>query len=92
MAFGSWDISEIKAVNLPQKVATAFTEVTGELTGADYVPVLYVGKQVVNGTNYCLIAVRHLVIPNDTPILVKFVIHVDDNNKATLKSISRLGL
>jgi hypothetical protein len=74
---GSWEIDEIKAVNLPQKVASAFIAVTGDLVGADYMPVLYVGKQLVNGTNYCLIAVQTLAVPNSPKHLVKMII--DDN-------------
>ncbi|MBQ7155902.1 MAG: hypothetical protein IJR85_10170 [Synergistaceae bacterium] len=44
---GSWEIDEIKSVNLPQKVQSAFTAVMGDLVGADYMPVFYVGKQLV---------------------------------------------
>ena len=49
---GAWNVDEMKGCNLPQKVASAFTAVTGELVGADYMPVLYVGSQDVNGRNY----------------------------------------
>ena len=49
---GGWDISELKSCNLPQKAQSAFTGATMDLVGADYEPVLYVGKQLVNGTNY----------------------------------------
>ena len=89
---GSWDASEIKVVNLPQKVASAFTAVTSEIVGADYQPVLYVGKQLVNGTNYCLLALKTAVAPNAASTLVKMVIHEDTDGKYVLKSISRIAL
>ena len=46
---GGWNIDEMKGVNLPQKVQSAFTEITSGLVGAEYEPVLYVGSQLVNG-------------------------------------------
>ena len=89
---GEWDISEIKSTNLPQKVASAFTAVTGELVGADYQPVLYVGKQIVNGTNYCILAVQRLVIPNGEKRLVKMIINEASDGKASLVSVSGIAL
>lgn len=89
---GNWDISELRAVNLPQKVQSAFTSVTSDIVGADYQPVLYVGKQIVNGTNYCLLAVKTTVTAAPASTLVKMVIHEDLEGNAVLKSISRVAL
>ena len=89
---GGWDISEMKVTNLPQKVCSAFTVVTGELTGADYQPVLYVGKQIVNGTNYCVLAIQRLVVHNPEQRLVKMIINVDSSGKTSLVSISGIAL
>lgn len=52
---GGWNIADMTPCNLPQKAASAFSGVMDGLTGADYEPVLYVGKQIVNGTNYGVI-------------------------------------
>ena len=38
MLLGGYEIDEVKSANLPQKVATEFTAVTGELVGAEYQP------------------------------------------------------
>ena len=56
-SLGAWNIDEMKGCNLPQKAQSAFTAVTGGMVGADYQPVLYVGSQLVNGTNYCIFCV-----------------------------------
>ena len=90
--FGSWNYDEIKGVNLPQKVATAFTAVTGELVGADYQPVLYVGKQVVNGTNYCILAVQRIIAPAGEKRLVKMIINEAPDGKASLVCVSGIAL
>ena len=92
MLLGGWNFDDVKAANLPQKVASAFTAVTGELVGADYMPVAYAGSQVVNGVNYCIIALQTIVTPNSEKLLVKMMINVDSNNKASFVSVSGLGI
>ena len=89
---GGWNIDEMKGVNLPQKVQSAFTLVTSELAGADYEPVLLVGSQVVNGTNYCILAVQTLTTANPEKHLVKMIINIAVNGSAKLKSVSRIEL
>ena len=89
---GGWNIDEMKSVNLPQKVASAFTEITSGLVGAEYMPVLYVGSQLVNGTNYCIIALQTLVTQETQKRLVKMVIHVDLDGATSLVSIRGVSL
>lgn len=89
---GAWNIDEMKSVNLPQKVQSAFTAVTGELVGADYQPVLYVGRQIVNGTNYCVFAIQTLVTAKPEKRLVKMIIHEAIDGAASLVSVSGVAL
>ena len=89
---GAWDISELKGCNLPQRAESAFTNVTMDLVGADYEPVLYVGKQLVNGTNYCILALQTLVIANPKKRLVKMVIHEALDGTCKLLSVSPINL
>ena len=92
MILGGWNLDEIKGCNLPQKVQTDFTAVTSEMTGADYEPIAYLGSQTVNGTNYRLIAIQRLVIPNGEKRIVKMIIHESVDGTASLVSISGLAL
>lgn len=89
---GSWNMAEMKVVNLPQKAQSAFTSVTGSLVGAEYEPVLYVGKQLVNGTNYCILALQRLSVPSAELRLVKMIIHVPLEGTASILSISGIEL
>ncbi|MBQ7220760.1 MAG: hypothetical protein IJS28_07260 [Synergistaceae bacterium] len=89
---GGWNIDEMKGCNLPQKAESAFTAVTGGMTGAEYQPVLYVGSQLVNGTNYCILAVQTLVTATASKRLVKMVIHETLDGTATLVSIRGVAL
>ena len=85
---GGWDISSLKPCTLPQKAASAFANVMGGLVGAEYSPVLYVGSQMVNGINHCIIAIQTLTVPNPEKRLVKLVINEATDNTASLVSIS----
>lgn len=92
MILGGWNYDDVKATNLPQKVASAFTAVTGELVGADYMPVAYAGSQVVNGINYQIIALQMIASPNVVKRFVKMIINVSSDGKTSLISVSGLGL
>ena len=92
MILGGWNLDEVKGCNLPQKVQSAFTAVTGDMTGADYEPIAYLGSQTVNGTNYRIIAIQRLVIPNSQPRIVKMIIHEETDGSARLESVSGLPL
>ena len=84
---GGWDISGLKACTLPQKAASAFANVMGGLVGAEYMPVLYVGSQLVHGTNHCIIAVQTLITAKPEKHLVKLVINEGTDNTASLVSV-----
>ena len=89
---GGWDISGMKPCNLPQKAASAFTCATQDLVGASYQPVLYVGSQVVNGTNYCILALQTLSTAQPKKRLVKLIINESLNAEYRLESVSIIGL
>ena len=92
MILGGWDLSALKACNLPQKAASAFSAVTGGLVGAEYMPVLYVGSQQVHGTNHCIIAVQTIITANPEKRLVKMVINEGQDNPGSIVSISGITL
>ena len=89
---GAWNIDEMRSCNLPQEVASAFTAVTGDLVGADYMPVLYVGSQIVNGMNYCVLAVQTVMTAVPDKRLVKMILNVDIDGTASLVSVSKIAI
>ena len=89
---GGWNIDEMKGCNLPQKAQSAFTAVTGGLVGADYQPVLYVGSQVVNGVNYCILAKQTIITATPEYRLVKVIVNVSPSGTPSLVSISGIAL
>ena len=89
---GGWDIEDVKGINLPQKVQSAFTAVTSEIVGAEYEPIAYLGKQAVNGTNYRVLAIKTPVVPNGEKSFVKLIINEGTDKTTRLVSISRAAL
>ena len=89
---GGWNLEEVKGVALPQKVQSAFTAVTGELVGADYEPIAYLGSQTVNGTNYRILAIQRLVVANSEKRIVKMIVHEALDGVVRLVSVSGVAL
>ncbi len=56
---GGWEITKdavnYPVCNLPEKVATVFSQVTKDLVGAKYEPLMYLSTQVVSGTNHMIL-------------------------------------
>lgn len=59
--FGSIQLENFKGLtSMPQKAASAWCAVE-KLIGAKYVPLVYVGSQIVKGVNYYFIAEQTLM-------------------------------
>ena len=74
---------------MPQKVASAFSEVLGELLGAEYTPIAYLGEQLVNGTNHAVLAEQTLVNGKDTKNVVVVILN-ERGDSFTLSNIERV--
>ena len=76
-ALGGYELVNRPADKLPQELASAIGIVNSSpLLGATYQPIWYVGKQLVNGTNYLLIAEDIRVTKNKDTFIVGLVINV----------------
>lgn len=92
---GGWKLAEMQACGLPEQVASGFCEVTQAMMGAKYMPVLYVGTQVVHGMNHMIICKQTLAVQGATEHLVNMVLNqnVDDGSivgKWSLVSIEQI--
>ena len=92
MTLGGWNLDEVKGTALPQKVQTDFTAVTGELVGAEYEPIAYLGSQQVNGTNYRILALQRVVSLNSEKKFVKMIINEELDGSVRLVSVSGVAL
>lgn len=73
---GGYEIVNIPANKLPQEAASAMGAANGDLLGATFSPIWYVGKQLVNGTNYLFIAEEIRTTKNQDKHIVGLVINV----------------
>lgn len=55
--FGKIELAQFEPLTkAPQEAASAMCVFEGELVGASYKPILYLGKQIAKGTDYFFIA------------------------------------
>ena len=69
---GTWEIN-VTTSGMPQKIATAFGELSETILGAQYTPIAYIGSQVVNGTNHAVLAEQLIVTGKDTKNIVLII-------------------
>ena len=72
---GGYVLAEMNACDLPEEVATGLEKTLNSMLGAKYVPVLYVGHQVVAGMNHMIICKQVRATANAEERLVKEVLH-----------------
>lgn len=83
---GGYKLAPMEACALPEPVATGVNEVLMGLKGVRYLPVLYVGTQVVHGTNHMLICKQTMATQGAPEHLVEVVLnHQTDSECITGK-------
>ena len=88
MKTGSWDIA-VEVGKMPQKVASAVTELNEKIVGAEYEPIAYIGSQVVNGVNHAVLAKQIVVTGRDNENIVVLIFN-EKNDGVALISIERV--
>lgn len=83
---GSYNIN-VQVGKLPQKIATAFPRIFGDLLGATYVPLAYLGSKVVSGTNHAVLAAQTLLTGNDVHNIVVIVFNEKPGADPTAENI-----
>ena len=85
MSAGGWETVEYQAVILPDEEAqAAFDKATAELDGMIYIPVALIGKQIVAGTNYCILCQMIPVVPDAKPVWALVYIYEDLEGNAQI--------
>ncbi len=80
----------IENATLTPEVETAFTSVTQNIVGVGYKPVLYVGEQIVHGTNHYIVCEARGVYPGARPYATVVCVNICDGN-ASLVSITPIN-
>lgn len=91
---GGWNITEdaknYPVCNLPQEVATAFSEVTENLQGASYEPLMYLATQVVNQMNHMILCRETLSDREGTVIISTMVVNIPASGEAQIVTVNRM--
>lgn len=88
MLAGGWETAEYQVLNLPDEEArAAFDKATGQLDGAAYTPVALIGKQIVAGTNYCILCQITPVVPDAKPVWALVYIYADLEGNAEITNV-----
>ena len=85
MLAGGWETVEYQAVMLPDEDAqAAFDKATAEIDGMIYIPVALIGKQIVAGTNYCILCQMIPVVPDAEPVWALVFLYEDLEGNAQI--------
>ena len=87
---GGWSVSE--NIELTEDQKALFDRALENLVGVDYVPVAYLGSQVVAGTNHCFLCRATVVYPGATPQLALVYIYENLEGAAEITNIVMLDL
>lgn len=91
---GGWVITKdalnYPSCNLPEQAASAFTQVTVDLIGAKYEPLMYLATQVVNGINHMILCRQTLSDAEHTVKIVKMVLNIPANGDPQIVLIDQL--
>lgn len=91
-AAGGWSIPQSEPSVLPDEVQIAFEQATAEYTGMNFVPVAYIGNQVVAGTNYAILCEGTSVTANPEPGLKVVIIYRDLEGNAEITNVADFDL
>ncbi len=85
---GGWSVAEDNTVTEGRKAV--FDKAFEELVGVNYVPVAYLGSQVVAGTNHCFLTQATVVYPDAVPMFTLVYIYEDLSGNAEIMNIEDL--
>lgn len=90
---GGWTVyGDQAAVNLPADVQKAFDDAFEGWTGASYEPLVFLGQQVVSGSNYSILCRETIVTAQPITKLAVVTIYNDLNGHASVKNIADLNI
>lgn len=89
---GGWTVyQDTKSAALSDEVKEAFTKATS-VAGAQYIPIAYLGNQVVSGTNYAVLSLVKTVTAESIYSINVLTIYADLNGDVKLTSVAYVDL
>ena len=85
---GGWTPSA--SPEITEEIQAMFDKAMEGLLGVSYVPVAYLGSQVVAGTNHCLLCQAAVVYPGASPYYVLLYLYENLEGQVSILQIARL--
>lgn len=83
---GGWTASD--SPEITDEIQAVFDKGLDGLVGVEYVPVAYLGSQVVAGTNHCILAQATAVVPDAQPYYVLIYLYEDLQGEVEILNIA----
>ena len=87
---GGWEPALAEARHLPDDAQAAFDKAMEGLVGVEYTPVALLSRQIVAGTNYCILCQISPVVPNPVPAWALVYIYADLEGNAGITNVYEL--
>ena len=89
-AVGGW--TPVEDAKMTDDAQSAFDKAMEGLVGVNYIPVALIGRQLVSGTNYCVLCEATVVYPDAQPYYALVYLYQDLQGKAEVTNIVKLDL
>ncbi|GAA6322947.1 hypothetical protein [Fusobacterium ulcerans] len=90
MMHGEWKMVDMKPCELPQRIATGFTEAFKVMEEVESIPILYCATQVGLGTNHLIICKQVLKRRDSIGHIVKAVLYENLEGKFQVISLENI--
>lgn len=87
---GGW--TPVEDAKMTDDAQSAFDKAMDGLIGVNYIPVALIGRQIVSGTNYCILCEATVVYPDARPYYALVYLYQDLQGKAEVTNIVKLDL
>ena len=81
---GGWAVPEDTGIEKNPEAKAALDKALEVITGAEYEPLAVLGKQIVAGTNYCILCRETYIVPDAQPKMVLVYVYEDLGGKAEI--------
>ena len=89
-AVGGW--TPVEDAKMTGDAQSAFDKAMEGLIGVNYIPVALIGRQLVSGTNFCILCEATVVYPDAKPYYALVYLYQDLQGKAEVTNIVKLDI
>ncbi len=85
---GGWIVAD--DMDITEEIKAMFEKAAAGKLGVDYVPVAVLGRQVVAGTNWCILARKNVVVPDEPTCYALVTVYEDLEGNASITEVKNV--